>query len=113
MKEIKAILQPFKVPDVVDAVQAIPGVGGMTMMDVRGFGHGRGQFGVEFRTTGSFNFVPKVLLLMVVPDDVVAAVLDAIRRNAQTGNVGDGKVFVSPVEDAMRIRTGDMGERAL
>lgn len=113
MKEIKAIIQPFKVSDVTDALQAIPGVGGITALDVRGFGHQRGQFGVESRAGGSLNYMPKVLLLIVVADALVDTVLATIQRHAHTGNAGDGMVFVSPVEDAMRLRTGERGERAL
>lgn len=113
MKEIKAILQPFKVVEVATALQAIPGIGGMTSFEARGFGHQRGQFGVERHVTGTFNFIAKVMLLLVVPDELVDTVLTTIQRHAHTGNVGDGKVFVSPVDEALRIRTGDRGTRAL
>jgi len=113
MKEIKAIVQPFKVPAITDALQGIPGVGGITALDVRGFGHQRGMFGIEQRAMGSVNYTEKVLLLVVVRDDLVDRVLDAIREHAQTGNFGDGKVFVTPVDDALRLRTGERGEEAI
>lgn len=113
MKEIKAIIQPFKLSEVVDALQAIPGLGGVTVLDVRGFGHQRGQFGVESRAAGSVNYVSKVMLLIVVADALVDTVLATLQKHAHTGNVGDGKVFVSPVEDAIRLRTGERGAAAL
>jgi nitrogen regulatory protein P-II 1 len=113
MKEIKAIIQPFKVSAVTDALQAIPGVGGVTAVDVRGFGHQRGQFGVEAPAGGSINYLPKVMLLLVVADTLVDTVLATIQKHAHTGNFGDGKAFVSPVEEALRLRTGERGEPAL
>ena len=113
MKEIKAILQPFKVGAVVDALEVLPGVGGITAMDVRGFGHQRGGSGLEHRAFGSLNYTEKVMLLVVVPDDRVDDVLATIHRVAHTGNVGDGKVFVSPVDEVMRVRTGERGLAAL
>lgn len=113
MMEIKAIVQPYKVSAITDALQAIPGVGGITALDVRGFGHQRGMFGIEQRALGSVNYTPKVLLLLVVQDDLVEPILDAIRLHAHTGNHGDGKVFVSPVVDALRLRTGERGEKAI
>lgn len=113
MKEIQAIIQPFKVSAVTDALQSIPGVGGITAIDVRGFGHQRGQDGLESRARGSVNYTKKVMLVIVVPDSAVDTVLSAIQRHAQTGNPGDGKVIILPVEDALRVRTGERGEGAL
>jgi nitrogen regulatory protein PII len=113
MKEIQAIIQPFKVSAVTDALESIPGVGGITAMDVRGFGHQRGQDGLESRAHGSVNYTKKVMLILVVPDSSVAAVLSAIEKHAHTGNPGDGKILVLPVEDALRVRTGERGEGAL
>ncbi|MFP5246759.1 MAG: P-II family nitrogen regulator [Thermoanaerobaculia bacterium] len=97
----------------MDALEVLPGVGGITALDVRGFGHQRGWSGVEHRATGSLNYVEKTMLLVVVDDDRVDDVLATIHRHAHTGNVGDGKVFVSTVDDALRVRTGDRGVRAL
>ena len=113
MKEVKAILQPFKVDAVTDALQGIAGVGGITALDVRGFGHQRGALGMDVRAKGSVNYTRKVMLLLVVPDDAVEAVLEAIQRHGHTGNLGDGKVFVSTVDEAVRLRTGERGEAAL
>ena len=113
MKEIKAILQPFKVDAVTDALQAIAGVGGITALDVRGFGHQRGALGMDVRAKGAVNYTRKVMLMLVVPDHVIETVLETIQRHAHTGNFGDGKVFVSNVDEALRLRTGERGEGAL
>ncbi|WP_434345677.1 P-II family nitrogen regulator [Myxococcus virescens] len=113
MKEIKAIIQPFKVSEVTDALEAIPGVGGITILDVRGFGHQRGSNGLEAYAHGSVNYMTKVMLLLVVTDALVNTVLATIQQHAHTGNIGDGKVFVSPVEDVLRLRTGERGDAAL
>lgn len=113
MKEIQAIIQPFKVNAVTDALQGIPGVSGITAFDVRGFGHQRGQSGIERRAQGSVNYTKKVMLVLLVPDSVVDTVLSAIQRHAHTGNPGDGKIIVLPVQDALRVRTGERGEDAL
>lgn len=113
MKEIQAIIQPFKLSEVADALQALPGVGGITALDVRGFGHQRGAMGIERPGRGSVNFLPKVLLLLVVDDAVVDSALAVLRRHAHTGNPGDGKVFILPVDDVLRVRTGELGPRAL
>ena len=106
MKEIKAIIQPFKVIAVVDALEELPGIGGITASDVRGFGHQRGSSGIEQRATGSLNYTNKTMLLIVVEDERVEDVLATIKLHAHTGNVGDGKIFVSTVDDALRVRTG-------
>lgn len=113
MKEIKAIVQPFKVDAVTDALQGIAGVGGITALDVRGFGHQRGALGMDVRAKGAVNYTRKVMLMLVVPDDAVGVVLEAIQRHGHTGNFGDGKVFVSGIDEAVRLRTGERGEGAL
>lgn len=113
MKEIKAIVQPFKVDAVTDALQGIAGVGGITALDVRGFGHQRGALGMDVRAKGSVNYTRKVMLVLVVPDDAVETVLETIQRHGHTGNFGDGKVFVSSVHEALRLRTGERGDAAL
>ncbi len=113
MKEIKAIVQPFKVAAVTDALQLLPGIGGITAIDVRGFGRQRGMYGIEQPALGAVNYTEKVLLLLVVRDELVERVLDTIRQHAHTGNCGDGKVFVSSVESALRLRTGERGDSAI
>ncbi|MCK6527694.1 P-II family nitrogen regulator [Myxococcota bacterium] len=114
MKLVLAILQPSRLSDVVDALQALPGVGAITVTDCRGYGRRRGPDRLgEVRAPGSVHAVDRVKLELVVPDGQVGAVLQAVHQHARTGRVGDGKVFVLPVEDALRIRTGDRGEAAL
>ena len=113
MKQVQAIIQPFRAAAVTDALQALPGVGGITAWEVRGFGHQRGADGLERTARGAVNYTPKVLLMLCVPDALVPRVLDTLQAHAHTGNPGDGKVFVLPVEDALRVRTGERGEGAL
>jgi len=113
MREIKAIVQPFKVMAITDALQAIPGVAGITALEARGFGREPGMFGIEKPAPGSVNYTKRALLLLVVNEDVVDQVIEAITRLAHTGNFGDGVVFLSTIDDAVRIRTGERGVKAL
>jgi nitrogen regulatory protein P-II 1 len=113
MKEIKIIVQDFKVSEVVDALEAVPGVKGLTAIDVRGFGRDRDRRGIEVIAPGSIHHVPRTLLLLVVPEEAVEDVLLVVQQHARTGHPGDGKVFVSDVADALRIRTGERGRNAL
>lgn len=113
MKEIKIIVQDFKVSDVVDALEIVPGVRGLTAIDVRGFGRDRDRRGMEVMASGSIHHVPRTLLLLVVADEVVEDVLRVVQQHARTGNRGDGKIFVSEIADALRIRTGERGRDAL
>lgn len=112
MKLIVAIIKPYKLEEVRDALSAI-GVQGMTICEVRGFGRQRGQTeiyrGAEYTTA----FVPKVRLDIAVTADLVGPVLEAIQQTAATGSIGDGKLFVLDLEQAMRIRTGETGDLAL
>lgn len=112
MKLIIAIIKPYKLEEVRDALAAI-GVQGMTISEVRGFGRQRGQTeiyrGAEYTTA----FVPKVRLEIAAAADLVPAILEAIQHTANTGSIGDGKLFVLDLEEAMRIRTGETGELAL
>ena len=112
MKLIVAIIKPYKLEEVRDALAAI-GVQGMTISEVRGFGRQRGQTeiyrGAEYTTA----FVPKVRLEIAVAAGLVPAVLETIQHKASTGAIGDGKVFVLDLEQAIRIRTGETGETAL
>jgi nitrogen regulatory protein P-II 1 len=112
MKKIEAIIKPFKLDEVKDALQAV-GVHGLTVTEVKGFGRQRGHTevfrGVEYQV----DFVPKVKVEVVVEAAAAPAVVDAIAQAAQTGKIGDGKIFVSPMEDVVRIRTGERGHDAL
>ena len=112
MKLIKAIIKPFKLDDVREALSEI-GIQGITVSEVKGFGRQKGHTelyrGAEYRV----DFLPKVKVETVVGDDDVENVINAIRESANTGKIGDGKIFVLPVERAIRIRTGESGEEAL
>jgi nitrogen regulatory protein PII len=112
MKLIKAIIKPFKLDDVREALSEI-GIQGITVSEVKGFGRQKGHTelyrGAEYRV----DFLPKVKLETVVSDDRVENVVNAIRESANTGKIGDGKIFVLPVEKAVRIRTGESGDDAL
>ncbi len=112
MKLISAIIKPFKLEQVKEAITAL-GVEGMTVTEVKGFGRQKGHTEIYRGSEYTVDFLPKVKLELVVPDDIVAAVCDAIVASAKTGKIGDGKVFVSPVEEAIRIRTEERGEDAV
>lgn len=113
MKEIKAIIQPFLVSKVVEALRSMPGLPGVTVSDVRGFGRGRAAGAPQAFLDDSIEYVKKSKLEIVVPDDLVEEVLAVIERHARTGNPGDGKIFVYRVDDVIRIRTGERGEGAI
>lgn len=112
MKQITAVVRPSKVDAIKEALVAIEVVG-MTIRDVRGFGRQKGQVeryrGNEF----TVDFIPKVSITVVVHDDKLDAAVSAIADAARTGEIGDGKIFVTPVDDVMRIRTGERGPTAL
>jgi nitrogen regulatory protein P-II 1 len=112
MKLIKAIVRPTKV-DVVKAALVNLNIVGMTISDVRGFGRQKGQVERYRGTEIKVEFLPKVKIEVVVNDDKLAAALEAIQQAARTGEIGDGKIFVMPVEDVVRIRTGETGSTAL
>ena len=112
MKKIEAILKPFKL-DEVKAALAQVGVQGLTVSEVRGFGRQKGHKEQYRGTEYTVDLVPKVKIEIVVADGNVAAVLEAISRAARTGEIGDGKIFVTPLEDVLRIRTGEKGEAAV
>ena len=113
MKEIKAIVQPFRVVRIVDALQEIPGLPGVTVSEVRGFGRSRGAGAAGAVQEGEVSYVKKAKLEIVVPDRLVEEVLRVIQQQARTGNPGDGKIFVRTVDDVLRIRTGERGEPAI
>jgi nitrogen regulatory protein P-II 1 len=112
MKRVEAIIRPAKLDDVKDALAEL-GISGMTLSEVKGFGRTGGRKEVYRGSAYVVDFVPKVKVEVVAPDSVVAGILDAIERAAKTGKIGDGKIFVTDVPEAVRIRTGEHGEPAL
>ena len=112
MKLIKAIVKPFKLEDVKDALAEV-GVEGMTVSEVKGFGRQKGHTEIYRGSEYTVDFLPKTMLETVVEDDMVDAAVKAIVTAAKTGKIGDGKVFVIPVESAVRIRTDEEGGEAL
>ena len=112
MKRIEAIIKPFKLDEVKDALTEL-GVYGMTVSEVRGFGRQKGHKEAYRGTEYTIEFVPKTKIEVVVPDPMVEKVVETIVRTAKTGSIGDGKIFVSNLEGVVRIRTGESGDRAL
>jgi len=112
MKKIEAIIKPFKLDEVRDALAAL-GIGGMTISEVEGFGRQKGRAEIYRGGEYSLQFLPKVKLEIVIDDSLVEPVLDAIVKAARTGKIGDGKVFVSRIVEAIRIRTEEKGPVAL
>ncbi|WP_448587531.1 P-II family nitrogen regulator [Thermocrinis sp.] len=112
MKKVEAIIKPFKLDEVKDALVEI-GIGGMTVTEVRGFGQQKGHTEIYRGTEYVIDFLPKVKIEVVVKDEDVEKVIETIMKTAQTGRVGDGKIFVIPIDDVIRIRTGERGEQAI
>ncbi len=112
MKKVEAIIKPFKLDEVKDALAEV-GVQGMTITEVKGFGRTGGKKEVYRGSAYVVDFVPKVKIDIVVPENLVNAVVDAVEKAAKTGRIGDGKIFVLPVEQAVRIRTGERDEDAI
>lgn len=112
MKLIKAIVKPFKLDDVKEALAGV-GIEGMTVSEVKGFGRQKGHTEIYRGSEYTVDFLPKTMLETVVDDDIVDAAVKAIVDAAKTGKIGDGKVFVIPVESAVRIRTDEEGPEAL
>jgi nitrogen regulatory protein P-II 1 len=112
MKRIEAIIKPFKLEDVKEVLTEL-GIVGMTVTEVKGFGRQKGHTEIYRGSEYTVDFLPKLKLDLVASDDQAAAVAEAIRSAAVTGKIGDGKIFISNVESAMRIRTGETGEDAL
>ncbi|WP_421791473.1 P-II family nitrogen regulator [Hyphobacterium sp.] len=112
MKKIEAIIKPFKLDDVRDALQEI-GVQGMTITEAKGFGRQKGHSELYRGAEYVIDFLPKVKLEIVAPEQRVDAIVEAIQNAARTGRIGDGKIFVSPIDQAIRIRTGEADETAL
>ncbi|HSI10477.1 MAG TPA: P-II family nitrogen regulator [Chthoniobacter sp.] len=112
MKKIEAIIKPFKLEEVKDALAEI-GVEGMTVSEVKGFGRQKGHTEIYRGSEYTVDFLPKIKIEVVVTNAMLDGALKAIVQAARTGKIGDGKVFVSPVAEALRIRTEEMGESAL
>jgi nitrogen regulatory protein P-II 1 len=112
MKKIEAFIKPFKLDDVVDALAEV-GVEGLSVSEVKGFGRQKGRTEVYKGAEYVVDFLPKVKLEVVVNEALVASAVEAIQRAAHTGKIGDGKIFVLSVEQALRIRTGELNEQAL
>lgn len=112
MKKIEAIIKPFKLEEVKSALAEV-GVEGMTITEVKGFGRQKGHTEIYRGSEYSVDFLPKIKIETVVSDDIVARAVDAIIKAAKTGKIGDGKVFVLPIGEAIRIRTEEKNERAV
>jgi nitrogen regulatory protein P-II 1 len=112
MKKIEAVIKPFKLDEVKEALQEV-GLQGITVIEAKGFGRQKGHTELYRGAEYVVDFLPKVKLEIVLADDMVDSAVDAIRKAAQTGRIGDGKIFVSSVEEAIRIRTGETGADAI
>jgi nitrogen regulatory protein P-II 1 len=112
MKKIEAVIKPFKLDDIKDALQEV-GIQGITVTEAKGFGRQRGHTELYRGAEYVVDFLPKLLLTVIVSDNMVDKVIEAIINVSRTGRIGDGKIFVSPIEQVIRIRTGETGEDAL
>jgi len=112
MQKVEAIIKPFKLDEVKDALNGI-GIQGITVSEVKGFGRQKGHTELYRGAEYVVDFLPKIKVEVVVPDDLVVKVTEAIQTAANTGRIGDGKIFVIPVVEAVRIRTGERGEEAI
>jgi nitrogen regulatory protein P-II 1 len=112
MKKVEAIIKPFKLEEVKEALNTL-GIQGMTVSEVKGFGRQKGHTELYRGAEYIVDFLPKVKIEVVVKDEILEKVLDAVTEAAKTGRIGDGKIFVIPVEDTIRIRTGETGEEAI
>ena len=112
MKKLEVIIKPFKLEEVKEALGEV-GIEGMTATEVKGFGRQKGHTEIYRGSEYTVDFLPKIKLELVIPDDRVESAVSAIVHSARTGKIGDGKVFVLPVEEAVRIRTDERGEAAI
>ncbi len=112
MKKIEAIIKPFKLEDVKEALSGL-GVEGMTVSEVKGFGRQKGHTELYRGAEYVVDFLPKIKLEIIIPDELVAQVVETIENAARTGRIGDGKIFVTNVEEVVRIRTGERGKDAI
>ena len=112
MKKVEAIIKPFKLEEVKEALTGL-GITGMTLSEVKGYGRQKGHTEIYRGAEYKVEFNPKIKIELVVASDLVEKIVEAIRNAANTGKIGDGKIFVLPVEDVMRIRTGEQGKEAI
>jgi nitrogen regulatory protein P-II 1 len=112
MKKIEAIIKPFKLDDVKDALNAL-GVQGMTVTEVKGFGRQKGHVELYRGAEYDISFIPKIKIEVVIADSMVDKVVSTIEEKAKTGKIGDGKIFISKLDEIIRIRTGERGEPAI
>ena len=112
MKKVEAIIKPFKLDDVKEALNEI-GLQGMTISEVKGYGRQKGHKEIYRGAEYVVDFIPKIKLEIVIEDERVEAVVEKIQQAANTGKIGDGKIFVLPVEEAIRVRTGEKGKDAI
>ena len=112
MKKVEAIIKPFKLEDVKEALANV-GVKGLTVTEVKGFGRQKGHKELYRGAEYEIEFLPKIKLEVVIPDSELEQVIEAVVSSARTGRLGDGKIFVTPMEEVMRIRTGERGEDAI
>jgi len=112
MKKIEAIIKPFKLNEVKDALHEV-GLQGMTVTEVKGFGRQKGHTEIYRGSEYIVDFLPKIKIELILPDSLVASATEAIVKGARTGKIGDGKVFITPVEDTIRIRPEERGEKAI
>ena len=112
MKKIEAIIKPFRLDEVKQALTAV-GVAGMTVSEVKGFGRQKGHTELYRGAEYTVDFLPKVKIEVLLPEELLSSALDAILESAQTGKIGDGKIFVTTVDEVIRIRTNERGEEAI
>lgn len=112
MKKIETIIKPFKLDEVKEALNTM-GVNGMTIMEVKGFGRQRGHKEIYRGAEYQVDFVPKIKINVIVDEAIAEKVVDTIKKTAKTGKIGDGKIFISTIDEAVRIRTGETGIEAL
>ena len=112
MKKIEAIIKPFKLDEVKDELNKI-GVLGLTVSEVKGYGRQKGHTELYRGAEYAIDFLPKIKIEIVITDELVDEVIDVIKKKAQTGRIGDGKIFISNIEETVRIRTGETGKKAI
>ncbi len=112
MKKLECIIKPFKLEEVKEALSEL-GITGMTVTEVKGFGRQKGHTELYRGSEYTVDFLPKIKLEIALPDDLVEKAIQTITNSAKTGNIGDGKIFVFPIQETIRIRTGETGEKAI